>query len=164
MPRVYEYAVSSVRSSARPEESNDEALSRWLLSGKATEMPPVYGDPEPEADKLLAIQWADQDVGRGGPESDHDQTWTRYRMLRLIDALPDDERLIVLRHAAYGVSFTQLAKELGISRQAVHKKFSLIKQRLNAEFDGLHESEDRDAYWRGVALWYESVAESGEAA
>jgi DNA-directed RNA polymerase specialized sigma24 family protein len=93
---------------------DDEALSRWLLSGQATLIPPAYGDENYPLDATFADPFdPDRDL-----------------RLALIDELTAEERALILRHVIRRESFTEIAKGTGTSRQAVRQRYERIVSRL----------------------------------
>jgi RNA polymerase sigma factor (sigma-70 family) len=60
-----------------------------------------------------------------------ERTWLWQRLFK---AISNEEQMIIILHAIEGVSLTEIADILSISRQALHKSWEKTKKRLNKEF------------------------------
>jgi RNA polymerase sigma-70 factor (ECF subfamily) len=75
------------------------------------------------------------DEGRStddGPE----EYLARRRAVRLLDALPEEQRLCLVLHHSIGMSLPEIASELGVSFDTVKSRIRLGTQKLRASEEG----------------------------
>jgi RNA polymerase sigma-70 factor (ECF subfamily) len=75
---------------------------------------------------------AERDVGEHGP----DEYLARRRVVRLLDALPEEQRVCLVLHHSVGMSLPEIAKELGVSFDTVKSRIRLATQKLRASEEG----------------------------
>lgn len=128
-----ELLLPVIRDRDGTELSADETLSRWLLTGKAAELPPAYDDsglPVPET-------FGDPDIAFLGPGDAGRRAWERNRLLMLLNDLDRDAQVLLCRHIINGRTFTQIAGDSGVSRQAVQQRYGRLCARLREQADSL---------------------------
>lgn len=108
---------------------DEDALAYWLVHGRAK----LVRRGETWTDEDLPEKFAVEDaaVWQDVPDDLSDNKQRTRDLLRVIDDnCSEDERLLLWRHDVMLMTFEQIAKLDGISRQAAHKRYAKLVQRL----------------------------------
>lgn len=120
-----EILLPVIRDQDGTELSSDEMLSRWLLEGRAREIPAV-------SEVQLDRHFGDAEIAFLGPghADGGRRQYEANEALMFFDRQPSEDRELVIRHLFRKATFGELASERGVTRQAVQRKYERILDRV----------------------------------
>jgi DNA-directed RNA polymerase specialized sigma24 family protein len=127
MSTTHEFLLPRIQDDYGQEMSQDEILSNWLHHGNASEIPPAYDD----SDAPMPDQLADPLINLISSSEAGEKDWRDNQLKQLIDQLDQADRWLIWRHAGQQKSFSEIAAEDGVSKQAAQQRYDRIKRRLN---------------------------------
>jgi hypothetical protein len=116
----------------------DEALSNWLYRGTVSELPPAYDDTEAP----MPERFSSPEVLLLGPKLAGRQPWLTHKRRELLDELPASDKWLLYRHDGQQKSFSRIAREDGVSKQACSQRYDRIRDRLTGKIAALPDVDE----------------------
>jgi hypothetical protein len=145
-----ELLLPAIRDENGRELSQDETLSRWLLTGQVK---PITPAPDYSEEPMRKLE-VDPTIAFLGPGEAGEREYMREQFKSLINGLDEHDSWLVWRHVVQGKTFAAIAAEDEVSRQACHQRFERIRRRLNALADDLPEPDEAE-----VDAWLADLSE-----